>query len=242
MLLYINGDSHSAGSELALGVDNNLVAFKGDDGKYWRTLGTPQAMDAHPECIKLSYGVTLAKKLKYNYLCDAVPGGSNQRIFRRFTELDIKPDLVVIGWSTWERTEFYDEVNNRWWQISAHEGKDWPETIKYKYKEYITKLDWDACMAQSHSMIYQLHLELQEKSIPHIFFNTYSYFNTNSITPVDWNNCYIDPYNPNGTFFNWCKNNGFKTVTENSFHYGKDAHDAWANYLYQMTQSTVKTI
>lgn len=242
MLLYINGDSHSAGSELALGVDNNLVAFKGDDSRYWRTVGTPEEFDAHPEGIKLSYGATLASKLGYDYICDAVPGGSNQRVFRRIAELEVKPDLVVIGWSTWERNEIYDSNTDHWWQISAHEGRDWPNEVKYKYKDYITKLDWDACMIQAHSDIYKLHLQLQADRIPHIFFNTYSYFNTNSIKQVDWHNCYINPYDPSGTFFNWCRNNGFKTVTENSFHYGKDAHDAWANYLHRITQIIAKTL
>ena len=118
-------------------------------------------------------------------------------------------------------------------------GHDWPDVIKYKYKEYISNLDWDACAIQNHHDIFQLHKQLQSRNIPHLFFNTYSHFKPSSIPEVEWDGCYIDPYSSEGTYFNWCKQNGFKTVSEHSYHYGKDAHDAWANYLYTKLPKTI---
>ena len=231
MLLYVNGDSHSAGAETA-----GPWCFAEDDGRY-RNLGRAP----HPDNLVLSYGQLLANQMDCRLICDAESASSNHRIIR--TTLKhligvqsmpvVSPDFIVIGWSTWERKEFHDPKTGIVWQINAGGiGDDWPEWLKEQYPKYIAELDWDNEMAQAHSKIYQFHTDLHRRGIKHLFFNTYSYFDTRVVDPLDWHNCYIDPYTETGTYYNWCMAQGFKTVNEHSYHFGADAHRAWANHLY----------
>ena len=80
--------------------------------------------------------------------------------------------------------------------------------------------------------IWNFHADLRRQGIKHLFFNTYSYFNPWEVATLDWHDCYLDPYSESGTYYNWCLEKGFKTVSKNSYHYGADAHAAWAEYLY----------
>ena len=70
MLLYINGDSHSAGAEIA-----GPWAFAEDDSRY-RGLGRVP----HPNNLALSYGQLLADKMNCRLICDAESASSNHRI------------------------------------------------------------------------------------------------------------------------------------------------------------------
>lgn len=240
MILYVNGDSHSAGAELATSIHGQLLSFKEDDSTYWRIIGTEEGRQAHPKCLELSYGQILANKLGAEFACEAISGASNSRIHR--TTMDFlkrhRPDLVVIGWSTWEREEWIHD--NRWYQISAGGvGEDWPEAIKDRYKQWIVELNYQAMMNKMHRSIHNLHHQLSDMGVNHFFFTCYESFS--NVEPLDWNQCYLDPYNPDMTYFNWCKQQGFKTVRPDGYHYGADAHQAWAEFLYpQIVQSCLK--
>ena len=94
MLVYINGDSHSAGAEAV-----NPHCFAEDDYLY-RGLGRRP----HPDNLQVSYGCHLANMLGAVLHCDAESASSNSRIIRttgQYLKNNPKPDLVVIGWSTW---------------------------------------------------------------------------------------------------------------------------------------------
>lgn len=244
MILYVNGDSHSAGAEIA-----NSYAFAEDDPLYW-ALGR----QAHPDNLKLSYGCELANMLGAILHCDAESASSNDRIIRTiWAQLQgvqglpvARPDLIIIGWSTWEREEWLHE--GTYYQVTASGTDDVPPELSSKYKKWVIGQDHitrEARMLHWHDRIYRLHKDLSQNEIPHLFFNTYSDFSairskritTHNRTTIpeeqDWGGCYIDPYNPDLTYYNWCIQNGFKTVNPNSYHFGHDAHCAWAEFLYQ---------
>lgn len=225
MILYVNGDSHSAGAEAV-----NDFAFAEDDPKYRGLKRMP-----HPDNLEVSYGQVLAKKMGANLVCDAESASSNHRIIRTMWEYlkTETPDYIIIGWSTWERKEFRDSFTGINWQVNAGGiGEDWPQWLKEQYPAYISEIDWNRETIMAHNKIHQCHISLQQKNIPHLFFNTYSYFDIAIERGLEWNGCYLDPYSANGTYYNWCMQNGFPPVKPNSYHFGPDAHRAWAEHLY----------
>lgn len=232
MILYVNGDSHSAGAEAV-----NTYSFARDDSLYWNMDREP-----HPDNLRVSYGCELANMLGAILQCDAESASSNDRIVRTtYDSLDIvKPELVIIGWSTWEREEWWHEGTQRYWQVNAGGiGEDWPTEIKDQYRGYITNLNYEHAVRNAHGKIHQLHRYLVDQKIPHIFFNTFEPFS--NLPKFDWSNSYIHPYDPEYTYYNWLKSHGFKTVRPDSYHFGPDAHRAWAEFLYQNYVQTLLT-
>ena len=218
MIVYVNGDSHSAGSEAV-----NDYCFAKDDRVYYALGRAP-----HPDNERVSYGCNIANELYAILHCDAESASSNSRIMRttrQYIRNEGTPDIIIIGWATWEREEWlHDEV---WWQVNAGGvGNDWPDTIKIQYQQYILDLDWAVAEQQAHENIYQFHQELTDLKIPHLFFNTFNHFNQ---APKDWGNNYISPYDPNLTYYKWLTNQGFKSKP--SYHFGADAHKKWAEFL-----------
>lgn len=206
MILYVNGDSHSAGHDA----------------------GGPE----------FSYGRHVAGQLGMEFACEAVAGCSNDSIINRTLKYieHNTPDLLIIGWSTWERETW-------WWGDQAYNitasGTDTvhPELVD-KYKQWVI----DSCSPefqnrveeQNHAKIWSLHKTLEEQNIKHLFFNCYSYFfytMAHNRPRYDWGNNYIDPYNRYYTYYHWLENNGYKPANPKFYHYGPDAHLAWANFL-----------
>ena len=218
MLLYINGDSHSAGAEAT-----NNYCFAEDDPLYHALGRVP-----HPDNERVSYGCNIANKLSAILYCDAESASSNSRIIRttrEYLETNI-PDFVIIGWSTWEREEWlYNGVH---WQVNAGGiGSDWPNSIKEKYKDYISNLNWAEKTKDAHTQIHEFHTELLDLGIPHFFFNTYNDFRTQQ--PVSWHDSYLDPYDANMTYWKWLTDRGFES--NSSYHFRADAHRKWAEFL-----------
>ena len=228
MILYVNGDSNSAGAEAV-----NSYAFAEDDPLYWGLGRQP-----HPDNLRVSYGCELANLMYAVLECDAESASSNHRIVRTTHEYlsnfpnNSVPDLVVIGWSTWEREEWWDPETARYWQINAGGvGHDWPQWIKDRYQGYVLNMDVQNAMQETHGKIYQLHRDMVNKNINHVFFNCFEPFS--NLPHFDWGDCYIEPYDSKFTYYNWLKAKGFKTVRPDSYHFGPDAHAAWANFLHQ---------
>lgn len=219
MILYVNGDSHSAGAEAV-----NPHCFAEDDPLY-RALGRRP----HPDNERASYGCLIANELGAILHCDAESASSNSRIIRTtrdYINNEGRPDMIIIGWSTWEREEWL--LDNRYWQVNAGGvGHDWPEEIKERYKKYVVQIDWNRYEQQAHDEIFAFHNELTKLEIPHLFFNCYSDFQNQVMQ--DWNGCYIEPYDPDMTYWQWLTNNGFES--NQSYHFRADAHRKWAEFL-----------
>ena len=226
MILYVNGDSHSAGAEAV-----NSFAFSNDDPQYTYLGRLP-----HPDNLFVSYGNVLAKNLSAELYCDAESASSNDRIIRT-TKHYLKnniPELIIIGWSTWEREEWFYE--GQYWQINAGGiGKDWPEAIKKQYKHWVTNLDHKQKQQEAHEKIWNLHQELSD--IPHLFFNSYQSFDYTK--KLDWGNSYLHPYDNTQTYYHWLKNQNYQTVSPKSYHYGADAHQTWANHLTKIINESI---
>ena len=218
MILYVNGDSHSAGAEAV-----NSFCFAEDD-PFYHALGRIP----HPDNERVSYGCNIANELFAVLHCDAESASSNARILRTTREYiqENKPDAIIIGWSTWEREEWlHDGV---YWQISAGGiGHDWPDEVKHLYKDYIVNLNWASATTRAHDQIYELHTELADLKIPHLFFNTYNDFSNQS--PRSWHDSYVDPYDSNLTYWRYLTNLGFESNP--SYHFRADAHRKWAEFL-----------
>jgi hypothetical protein len=114
-----------------------------------------------------------------------------------------------------------------------------PQEIKDQYRGYILNINYDHAVRNAHEKIHQLHRYLGHNKIPHIFFNTFEPFT--KTLKFEWGNSYIHPYNPEYTYYNWLKQRGFKTVRPGSYHFGPDAHTAWAEFLYQNYVQTLLT-
>lgn len=228
MILYVNGDSHTAAAEAV-----NSHAFAEDDRQYIYLGRIP-----HPDNQVVSWGYRLGQTLKAITHIDAESASSNQRIMRTTRVwLSQHQDvlsrvLVVIQWSTWEREEWI--IDGELFQITAS-GTDYvPESHGERYKQWVADLEWRSLRDRAHQEIWRFHLDLQSQGIAHVFFNGNSHFG--DIVPADqyqWDCCYIDPYDPNMTYDQWLKSHGHHTVSPNSWHFDATAHAAWSRFMLQ---------
>jgi hypothetical protein len=224
-ILYVNGDSHTAAAEAM-----NNHAFAMDDGALFYLGRRP-----HPANLAVSWGKLLSTPLRTSFYCDAESASSNQRILRTTREWLNQPRnqdaLVVIQWSTWEREEWQDQ-DGTYFQVNASGIDDVPGSMKLQYQNFVINVDWHACTQMWHDRIWEFHLELEAQGIPHIFFNGNNHFGSIE-QQHDWGTSYIGPYDPNSTFDAILKQNNYQTVAPDSWHYGKEAHSFWANYVLQ---------
>jgi hypothetical protein len=228
MILYINGDSHTAAAEAV-----NSHAFAEDDGRLAHLGRLP-----HPANLEVSWGRQLADILKTIFVCDAESAASNDRILRTTRSwIESRPQnwyrmLVIIQWSTWEREEWLH--NGIFYQVGSSGLDHVPADLQERYRQYVINADWKHKTEQAHDQIWQLHQELEEKKIRHIFFNGNNHFGEIGKTHRhDWNGSYLGPYDSEQTFDSIVRANGHDTVTPKSWHFGKDAHRFWARFMLQ---------
>jgi hypothetical protein len=206
-LLHVNGDSHSCGHDAG--------------------------------GIEFSYGKHLADKLGASFSCLAKAGCGNDRIIRTTKEYlkTNTPDYIVIGWSTYERWE--KEFDGKTYNMSAGlRPEDLPVGLQQEFKEWIVAAsDSDFQKANeiaTHNKIWEFHNYLNERGIKHLFFNCYVYFHYIkwwNLPRYDWGNSFIDPYEQSSSYYFWLQNKGFKPSNPAYYHYGPDAHVAWADFL-----------
>ena len=224
MMLYVNGDSHTAAAEAV-----NLHAFAEDDAQYFYLGRAP-----HPDNILVSWSKQLSMALNCGVHCDAESASSNTRILRTTREWlngngAGHPDLlVIIQWSTWEREEWLH--NGTYYQVGASGIDDVPPELQEKYRNYVIGVDWQTKTEQAHNEIWALHQELNNKNIRHIFFNGNNDF-SKIVNRYDWGTNYIGPYDPAQTYDAVIRAGGIDTVSPNSWHFGKDGHSFWNRFI-----------
>lgn len=228
MILYVNGDSHTAAAEAV-----NPHAFAEDDGDLFYMGRAP-----HPANLAVSWGRMLSSTIKATFKCDAEAASSNQRIMRTTqdwlttTGYDSREILMIVQWSTWERAEWL--IDGTYYQINASGQDSVPVDHQDRYRQFIADLDWEACTHHWHDEIWHLHEQLDQQGIRHVFFNGNNHFG--SIDPNkrrDWGTAYIGPYDPAQTWDQWLKSHGYQTVAPDSWHFGRTAHAAWARFMLQ---------
>ena len=204
MILYVNGDSHTAAAEAV-----NPHAFAEDDGLYYALGRRP-----HPDNERVSWGCELANHLGAVLVCDAESAASNSRIMRTTRawlqqQHTFDDTFVVIQWSTWERQEWlYDGT---WYQVNASGIDDVPTDLQDRYRRFVADVDWTQARQHAHSEIWQFHQELSLNGVRHLFFNGNSDF-SGVTTHYNWGINYMAPYDPENTYNKVLRNNGFATV------------------------------
>lgn len=228
MILYVNGDSHTAAAEAV-----NPHAFAEDDGALFYMGRAP-----HPANLAVSWGKMLSAILKAVFRCDAESASSNHRIMRTTqawldkTDFPASEILMIIQWSTWERQEWL--IEDTWYQINASGQDDVPEDHRDRYKEFVRSVDWEACTKDWHERLWNFHLELGDQKIRHVFFNGNNHFGSiPEAQRQDWGTAYIEPYDPAQTWDQWLRAHGHDTVAPNSWHFGRTAHAAWSRFMLQ---------
>jgi hypothetical protein len=226
MILYVNGDSHAAAAECV-----NAHAWACDDGLYWNMGQQP-----HPDNLRASFGCELANHLGAVLICDAQAGCSNDRIIRTtrsWIEQNssvLHDSFLVLQWTTWEREEWLHE--GQYYQVGASGTDSVAPALQEKYRHFIVGLDWAEKTGLAHDKIWRFHQELKELGVQHVMFNGNNNFGQTQ-NRMDWDNCYIRPYDPEYTYDRVLKINGFETVNNQSWHFGPQAHCFWAKYLLQ---------
>jgi len=233
MILYTNGCSHVAAGEAL-----NTACFAEDDSRYFYLKRKP-----HPENLAVSFSAVLAKLLQARLYCDAESAASNDRILRTTQEFlkghykkQVNEDVfVLIGWTTWEREEWLHE--GEYYQVNSSGLDRLPEPLQLKYKQWIidTATNWYAHQQKWHQKVWDLHCELNEQNIKHLFFNSHISFSLIN-DRKDWGNNYVDPYTESRTYFNLLNTKGFKVrpspaAEAGGGHYMSDGHQAWAHHL-----------
>lgn len=228
MKIYINGDSHAAAAEAV-----NSFAFAEDDNQYFYMGRAP-----HPANAAVSWGRKLGNIVKASVHNDAESASSNDRILRTSrawlanNHAWLAETVVLIQWSTWERTEWL--INGTYYQINASGIDQVPENYQEQYKAWVSQIDWDECLQLAHKSIWQLHQELQDLKVRHVFFNGNNDFSKLPKSHrYDWQHTYVSPYDPAMTYDALLKSHGHQTVSAKSWHFGPDAHSTWANFVLQ---------
>jgi hypothetical protein len=224
MILYVNGDSHTAGAEAV-----NPHAFAEDDPALFYLGRAP-----HPENLAVSWGKLLSLTLRAGFRCDAESASSNTRIIRTTREwlngggANHPDQLVIIQWSTWEREEW--PYGNNYLQVGSSGADHVPQELQEKYRNFVIGTDWATKIQQAHKEIWEFHQELTNQGIRHIFFNGNNDF-SNITDRKDWGANYIGPYDPSQTYNAIIQSKGIDTVMPDSWHFGRDGHSEFHRFI-----------
>lgn len=216
MKILINGDSNMAGEELA---------------------DKSQAI-----------GSQLCRLLGGQEINLALTGASNDRIYNttvEFVKENPNIDLVVIGWSEVSRVQWFltnrgvpefVEVNNlgvgRW---------EYPPEYNQRLAHWHqsgTNMDYRTGLSHYwHERIYNLHKYLEHLQIPHVFFNAFHEFMIpDPQYQLDWNHCFVSPYDPTDTYVDFCQAHDYKEITPGWYHFEAAAQLAWAQRVFAHVQ------
>lgn len=226
MILYVNGDNHSAASRAT-----NDHSFASDDFSKVALGKKP-----HPDNLAVSYGMQLSKMLRLALVNDAQSGSSNERIMRTTREFLANRNkndytVVIIGWSDWMRTEFWDEANQEFLQANLAFPNSVPDHLEKEFRRHIVAADIKNRANEWHGKIHELHQELLDQKITHLFFNSQDNFLS---VPMDqrknWKNCFVNPYKPGSSYVENLEAKKF--IHDDWYHYRADGHLYWAGYLF----------
>ena len=199
MILYVNGDSHS------------------------------QGMGVH---LHESYPVIVAKEFGLDIVNEAQTGASNARILRTSKEYlasQQTPDLIVIGWSTWEREEW--QYENTYYNVNSSGHDPLPKILEHSYKKWVIEQTPEMLNKKSshwHKEIFQFHKELLQKNIKHVFFNCmYNFFQIKD--KLDWDINFIGPYDNDSSYYWWLTQQGYES--DKWYHFRASGHQAWGDRL-----------
>jgi hypothetical protein len=143
MILYVNGDSNSAGAEL---LDKKLS---------WPAL---LAQRLNFQLLNLAQSGASNDRIL--------------RTTQEFLNTNTKNIFVIIGWTSWEREEWLYQNNYYDVNASGYQHLPEGIIQQYKqWVTQQNDLARKTKSKQHHERIYELHQKLTQKQIPHLFFN-----------------------------------------------------------------------
>jgi len=176
-----------------------------------------------------SYPAIIAQALGYNPINQAMSGGSNDAMFRLFTETKLcNNDIVIACWSGINRSEIFDD---RWIRLVPGWPVDDVDPDYFKYwVAYSTSNEM--CMLNKIKNILALNALSHAQGIQVI--------NINSFWPVPrfvWPATVQWPVNVD--FMSWCRQHDFPHTEQ--VHFFKPAHDSFAEHVLQNIAGRVAT-
>lgn len=230
----IIGCSHAAGSEMYLEPDIDLGAYNA------QTYG-----------IYHSYPSLLSQMLGYHPMNHAIPGGSNDAMFRIWESFvnpyskKPKPDLVIACWTGNDRTEIWDFENEAWQGLapgkkqfhkikkdgSVPEGDYLPEVVENQeellnYQKHWVTYHADAWSGRLNKIKNVLALNTMAKvlDIPVINIDSFE-----PIREFKWPEDIYFPMDDEEEFTTWAVNAGYKHTRQGHFFF--EAHKRYAKKL-----------
>ena len=204
MKLFVNGCSHSAGD------------------------GTSTLANSWPNQLAGLLGADLI-----NY---SLSGASNQRMIRTTREwlssIDVqKKHFVIIGWSSWEREEWYH--NQQFYQVNAGGHSRLPRELKDRYMKYVSQLDNNGYVnaaKDTEEEIYQLAEDLQYYQVEYLFFNSFMQI-SETLKNNRWDYRYMTPFSNELNYFTYLEQAGH--LPESGRHFKDVAQTTWAQVVFQ---------
>jgi hypothetical protein len=204
VILYVNGDSNSDGSELKDPATSSWAKLLADRLGF-SLVNEAKGGTSNPRIMRVA-----SHTLSY-----------------------LSKPFVVIGWTSWEREEWlyngqYYDVNS-----GGHDTLPLELEERYKVWVTEQGPTQQSLKSRDmHEQIHRLHRSLLDRRIPHVFFNALMPFQHNLLDPVhkEWNNNYFGPYDNDSSYFWYLKKRGFQHT--DNFHYTESAQEAWADLLY----------
>jgi hypothetical protein len=214
--------------------------------------------DSHTAQVYGDAGPTATQQLAEKYHCDymnlALPGGSNQRIIRTTLEhvkkLDPRSTLIIIGWSSFERTEWF--FQGAWHQICGDANYAVDPALDKLWRQHIDSWwcdDNHECwrrQADQHHAIWTFHRLLHDLGYEFLFYQGCKtfFFDGCPQQDMDFRLPWIadtwvhDPYirvtNDNErvieSFSHWAELQGYAHADDRA-HFGHDTHSAWAWHM-----------
>lgn len=204
MKLFVNGCSHSAGD------------------------GT--------STLAYSWPNQLAEMLGADLINHSLSGASNQRMIRTTREwlssIDVrKKHLVIIGWSSWEREEWYH--NQQFYQVNAGGHSRLPRELKSRYMKYVSELDdrvsYVDTARSTEEEIYQLAEDLQYHQVEYLFFNSFMQI-SETLKNDRWDHRYMTPFSNELNYFAYLERAGH--LPDFGLHFGDAAQTDWAQVMF----------
>jgi hypothetical protein len=206
MILYVNGDSNSAGAELK------------DPAQAW------------PCLLAKRLGLTLVNDAKGGGSNPRI-----LRTAGNFTtHINLKDIFVIIGWTSWEREEW--QKGNVYYDVNSGGHDALPPELELKYKTWVTNQNQETRESKSqvtHEHIHKLHQHYKEKNVRHLFFNALMPF-LHSGKQHDWHSNFLGPYDNDSSYYWYLKNHGYKPTKDN--HHIDRAQQVWTDVLYNYIQ------
>lgn len=229
----ILGCSHAAGSEMHLEPELDLAGY------------TDQTYGLYN-----SYPSVLAQLLGYHPMNHAIPGGSNDAMFRIWESFvnpysnKPKPDLVIACWTGADRTEIWDYENEAWQGLapgkqrfykvkengSVPEGEYLPSTVNNQDELLAYQKMWVAQHSNRWSgrlnkikNILALNAMAADENIPVINIDSFE-----AVQEFHWPDNVFRPMGQD-EFSAWAVKAGFKNTQQG--HYFTDAHKLYAKRI-----------